>query len=347
MLERSRKGAGASRGRRARWAVLVGLLALSSPVAAQPKEPDQATLEQARTLGRAGLALYEKGDCGGALAKFREAYALYKAPTIGLMSARCEARLGRLAAAEALYREVMDMPLGDAPTPAFDQARQDAIREHQALLPRVPRLTIVVELPSNAAPLPQATVLLDGAPVGSASLGAPQLVEVGTHEISAERGDAKVTERVEVREGDQRRVVLRLDPADPTKSKIRNEQVDPSPDSSGQGQRILGWTAVGLGGAGVVVGSVLGGLAIGKRGDLDEQGCQEGVCPDSLQGDVDSYNTMRMVSGVGLIAGAALAVGGVVLVLSAPAPEAGATQGSRPRLSARAGLGSIGVEGTF
>lgn len=347
MMERCGKRGGTSAAKRAAAAVLIGLLALASPAAAQVREPDAATLEAARALGRAGLKLYDQGDCRAALEKFEQAYALYKAPTIGLMSARCEARLGRLAAAEARYREVMELDLGKAPPPAFQQAKQDAAREHRDVLPRVPRLTIVVELPSTTEPTPQATLRLDGKLLGGDALGTPRFVEVGAHEIEGERGDARVIERVELREGEHRRVVLRLDPASPSESKAGHEQVDATP---GAAQRAIGWTAVGLGATGIVAGAVVGGLAIGKRGDLDAQGCRDGICPDALQGEVDSYNTMRTISGVALIAGAALAAGGVALVLSAPSsaqPAAGLMQGERPRLLARVGLGVIGVEGTF
>lgn len=342
----TRRGALSATGRAA--AILIGLLALTSPAAAQVREPDAATLEAARALGRAGLKLYDQGDCRSALEKFEQAYALYKAPTIGLMSARCAARLGRLAAAEARYREVIELALGDAPPPPFQQAKQDAAREHRDLLPRVPRLTIVVELPGTTEPTPQVTVRLDGEPLGADGLGAPRLVEVGAHEVEGERGDAKVRERVELREGEHRRVVLRLDPADPSKSRAKDEQVEAAP-IPGAAQRAVGWAAVGVGAAGLVAGAVVGGLAVGKRGDLDAQGCRDGLCPDALQGDVNSYNTMRTISGVSLIAGAALAAGGAALVLTAPSapPPAGAGQGSRPRLLARVGLGVIGVEGTF
>jgi len=348
-MERCGRKHDARFGGRAAAAVVAGLMALSSPVTALAQEPDAATLEAARALGRAGLESYDKGDCRAALEKFEQAYALYKAPTIGLMSARCTARLGRLAAAELRYREVMELDLGEAPAAAFQQARQDAAREHRDLLPRVPRLTIVVELPNTTEPLPQATILLDGATLGANALGTPRFVEVGTHEIAAERGDARVRERVALREGEHRRVVLRLDPADPSKSKAKEEQVDAAP-SAGGAQRALGWAALGLGAGGLVAGGVVGGLAIGKRSDLDAQGCQEGICPDALQGEVDTYNTLRTVSGVSLIAGAVLATGGAVILLSAPsgpAPAAGAGPVERPRLLAGVGLGAIGVEGTF
>src|SRR5262245_33156887 len=78
-----------------------------SALAGDPK-PDAATLEAARALGRAGLDLFDKGDCPAALDKLLPAYALYKAPTLGLAAARCEVKLGRLASAEQTYREVKE-----------------------------------------------------------------------------------------------------------------------------------------------------------------------------------------------------------------------------------------------
>lgn len=359
---------------------MLALEALSQPGAAQPQEPDQATVEAARELGRAGLAMYDKGDCKGALEKFRQAYALYKAPTIGLLAARCEAKLGRPAAATTLYLEVEQTDLGASPTPVFQQARRDAARERKQIQARVPQLIIVVEprdgaiddggalgVPSTQ-PTPPATVVLDGALVPREEIGKPKLVEVGAHEVKGQRGNAAATERVQLKEGERRKVVLRLDPAHPEKSGASQQQGSPEggaggakaegpgpgpqpdgPDEGapGQTQRLIGWTALGVGAAGMVVGGVLGGVAAGQGGDLEPQ-CPDRVCAPVLQGDVDTYNTLRMASGVGLIGGAILAAAGGVLLWTAPSSAPAAPQGSGGvRVTPRVGWLAVGVEGTF
>src|SRR5690348_3099545 len=95
-------------------AIALGALVIAPGAGAQ-QNVDQATSDAARTLGRAGLDLFDKGDLTGALAKFEQAYSLYKAPTLGLLSARCLAKVGRLHDAYDRYREVASLDLGASP----------------------------------------------------------------------------------------------------------------------------------------------------------------------------------------------------------------------------------------
>jgi len=90
------------------------------------------------------------------------------------------------------------------------------------------------------------------------------------------------------------------------------------PDAAqGSLQRTLGWIGVGVGGAGIVAGAVLGGVVLARESSLKEE---DRGCPDACReaDAVDSYNRLRIVSGATFIAGAVTAAAGGVLLLTAP-----------------------------
>jgi hypothetical protein len=78
--------------------------------------------------------------------------------------------------------------------------------------------------------------------------------------------------------------------------------------------RILGFAALGVGAAGLIVGGVTGGLAIGKHGELEDN-CPNNQCPPEQQDNLDSFETMGTISTVGFIAGGVFAAAGVALVV--------------------------------
>jgi hypothetical protein len=76
------------------------------------------------------------------------------------------------------------------------------------------------------------------------------------------------------------------------------------------------YAAFGVGAVGIVVGTITGILASGKKGDLDDA-CVNKVCPASQQDTIDSGKTLGTVSTVGFVVGAVGAVAGLVLYLTA------------------------------
>jgi hypothetical protein len=102
---------------------------------------------------------------------------------------------------------------------------------------------------------------------------------------------------------------------------------------------------MGLGGALTLFGTISGGLVLAANGDLqDDYGCRDGLCPRSAEDDLDRYDTLKVMSSVGIIGGLALAGTGVALFVTAPRePE----DTERAHLSPWLGWGSVGVEGRF
>jgi hypothetical protein len=78
-------------------------------------------------------------------------------------------------------------------------------------------------------------------------------------------------------------------------------------------RRDLGWVGIGVGAAGLLVGGIAGAVVLSEYGAL---GCGEGACAASPQ-EASRLNTLRVVSSVGLISGAAIGVAGITLLVTA------------------------------
>ena len=81
----------------------------------------------------------------------------------------------------------------------------------------------------------------------------------------------------------------------------------------------------GVGAAGVVVGAVAGGLALGKKADVEERCTEVGdgfECDQEGLDDADAGKTLATVSTIGFIGGAVVLGVGVWLIVSdAPKSE--------------------------
>jgi hypothetical protein len=317
--------------------LLCFLLALglaAAPAAAAP--PDQKTRDEARAIGAQALSLFDAGKYEDALKEFDRADTVFRAPTHGLMAARCLVKLGRLFEASERYMAVTQMDLGPDPSEAFRTAKVEAARELEALLPRIPTISVEVKGQATSG----VAFFIDGSPVDS--IRSPRPVDPGKHRIEARLGDAVLSaEDVTLAEQEKRTVTLTL-------GSQAGDSLGPTEPSgaSGQTQRILGWVGIGLGGAGLVLGGVTGGLALGAQGDLDDSGCRDGVCPKAVEGDVDSYNTFLTLSTIGFIGGGVALAAGTVLLLTAPKARE-ADRSGRVSAVPWIGLGSAGVRGTF
>jgi hypothetical protein len=109
--------------------------------------------------------------------------------------------------------------------------------------------------------------------------------------------------------------------------------------------RVMEIGGIGLAGAGVLVGSIAGGLSLSST-SAAKRGCTDDRCPPSTWSDIDSAHTTATVATVGFAAagvGAVVAVVGFFLDRDPPraAPATGA--GWTPWF----GAGSAGVRGTF
>jgi hypothetical protein len=319
--------------------VLLAALALAAPSSAQPA-PDDPARVAARKLGYDGIEAYNAGDFALASERLEAAYATLAVPSLGLWSARALDRRGRLVEAAERYRVVSTLPVPDTNREVHESALREAAEERARLLPRIPLVT--VDVPGRPE---GAVTTLDGRALDPASLGAGLPVDPGPHRIELTAGGRSVSRDVVLREGERLRVPLELPPEVPASAPVTPPPLvpapppqrppPPAPASSSGGLRTAGWIGLGLGAAGIVVGTIAGGVAVGQNGELDEV-CVDDVCPPSSQEDVATYDTTRVVSTVGFVVGAVGIAAGLVLVL-VPTTDAGSS------VHARVGPGTAAV----
>lgn len=210
------------------------------------------------------------------------------------------------------------------------------------------------------------TVTIDGEKLPTANLNVNRPIDPGEHVVEASAPGYK-TARAKVRlsEGGVDSVALTLerDPnavavapvpvpktgaappptSDPTSPPPANPPADAGvTQPTGAPNRVPAYVALGVGGAGLVVGTITGIVAVGKKGTLDDN-CASKVCPPAEESSLDSAKTMATVSTIGFGVGiVGLAVGGY-LWFTAPSSKSA----NKPSVTPVVGLGSVGLTGRF
>ncbi len=305
---------------------------------AEPTAADRAT---ARTLAQEGQQALEGKNYAIAIDKFSRADSLVHAPTLLLGLARAQVGLGRLVEAQESYNRIIRDGVAAGSPHSWTKALEDATKEVAALPQRLPWVTITVLGPTNPE------VVIDSTPVPIASLGVKRPVNPGNHTIKVSAEGYLPTEKaITLSEGQSLTVNLELEQAPSDSSQVAKKSTGSidtrTSTSSPETRRILAFGALGLGGAGLIVGGVTGALALRKHNQLTAA-CTDGACDPSQASAIDSYHTYGNISTVSFIVGAVGAVGGAVLLFTQPKESSSATA----RVSAFVGVGSAGVKGTF
>jgi hypothetical protein len=327
--------------------VLATVLA-PAPAFAQTSAAD---VSLARQLGNQGLELAASGDCAAAIEKLKRAEALYHAPTTLTMLGECHVSVGKLVDGVEELTRVVREDLGPKPPAAFRKAQARARQKLEAARPRLPRIRIVVEGPHVDASM---DVRIDGQVVPAATLDLDRPMDPGPHDIEVTAAGYKTaTAHIVAKEGVSQSVKLTpeaLPPAPPPPSAQQASAgaSEPAPRAERRPPKpnyVPAYVLLGVGAAGVAVGSVLGVMTLNKASHLDDT-CQPRTdCPPSAQGDINSAKTLALGStiafGVGVI-GAGL---GTYFLLEPPSTERAPTAevSVRPWI----GPGSAGLAGVF
>jgi hypothetical protein len=104
--------------------------------------------------------------------------------------------------------------------------------------------------------------------------------------------------------------------------------------------------ALGVGVAGIAVGSVLGILTLNKASQLSSACQPKNDCPAGEQGDLNSASALALGSTIGFGVGAVGAVLGTYFLIRPPRSEKKAGAESA-RVTPWIGLGGAGLAGTF
>ena len=294
------------------------LLGTTSSVALAA-EPSPQDIAQARDLGQQAQAAFDAGNFAESEKLWNAASNLYPAaPTLTLGLARTQAKLGKLVLAQESYNKIIrDQSQNTNAPPAFRDALESAKTEIVAVSSKIASVVIHVEGPTNPV------VTLDGQPVSTAGLGLRRPVDPGSHVVKAEAPGYKTAETTfQVAESGSAEAKLTLEKAPEATATAAPSpsEMGPKPTEAGtskSGNKTLAIAALGVGGAGLIFGSITGVLAIGQHGDLSDR-CPDGRCPNDASGDVDSYKTMGTLSTIGFIVGGVGLTAGAVLWFTAP-----------------------------
>jgi hypothetical protein len=120
----------------------------------------------------------------------------------------------------------------------------------------------------------------------------------------------------------------------------------PAPKVGTPTEKLLGYSALGLGAAGLGTGIVFGVLSKGTRSDLSNL-CAANQCPESARSTYSKGTTQATVSTIAFVAGGLFAATGALLLVTSGS-------GGEARLAPRTGHvgpyltpNSVGVQGAF
>ncbi|MBK9259628.1 MAG: hypothetical protein IPM54_07280 [Polyangiaceae bacterium] len=328
------------------------LTALPEPVFAQDDEAKalhmagKNAMEQADKLEGKGQHAEAQRVYAEACLKFKQALALSpKRPTTGMALALCHVAVGKPATALEQFRlakewaDAQSKADGAAGAASAQVAAASAV-EIKKLEAIVPRLRINV--PSSIRKAPGLAISQNGVDVPEAEWGNEMVVDPGTITIQVSAsGKNTWTARHEASMGKLTDVSVTPD------WKSDESPPPPPPPPPPSGRRIAGFVGIGVGGAALVAGSVLGGLALSKHADSKEDGhCDEtSACDEigtALRLDAQKFGNASTAM---FVVGGALALTGVILVATAPADAKKSGNGVQAAL--RMGLGAIEVRGRW
>jgi hypothetical protein len=299
-----------------------------------------AHAQEATTTGTAtvlfdeAVALMEQGKLAEACPKLARSNEL--SPNGGTLFAlaECYERSGKLASAWITYKEAAIRAAAAKRADAERRATDSADR----LAPSVSKL--IVQVPPSAS-VDGLTIELDGRTVARAEWGVATPIDPGPHKlrISAPGRLPATREVVFDRVAAQKAVSvpdLERAPVAPASSPVAAEGA-----SRGGTQRVLGLVVVGVGVAGMAVGTVFGLQASSKNDDAGAH-CRGSLCDaEGIRLDKQGRDDAT-ISTIGFIAGGALAAGGLVLLLTAPSGRekpSSLVQGARVAVSAGGAAG--------
>lgn len=260
------------------------LLAIAcAPAAARAAEPDLTNDQRAEQLFRSGEKKFDGGDYAAACTDFEASLRLGAKLGTLLNLALCHETIGRLATAWNEFHQGAAWAAQNG-----QRERQEYATAHvRALEGRLPR--VVLQLPADRA---LSGIDLDGEPLAETHWYVPLYLDPGEHRLALTAPGKRRTSvafRVVLSPTDQIVALPRL-PDDPWA---------PASDGSGGGaRRVLGIGLVGLGIAGVVVGTIFGVRAA----TADER--EASVTRDA------GISTAAFLGGVALGAGGGYVLGG-------------------------------------
>jgi hypothetical protein len=316
------------------------------PAAAQPEPAPSAVVAVETPDAQARFAeavrLYKERQFEHALPLFERLEVDTDSPNARLYVGYCLLKLERRVEAYRAFSRL----LGTSSAPRedkYDATREAARAELFALDQRVAKVVV-----APAESLPGLRVSLDGAALDPAVFGLVYAVEPGAHRIEAQAdGRSPLVRSIQVGAGETKTLTLLLPKPEAAPVSAAKTRAPVSAPDDGATLRMLGFSSLGIGAAGLAVFAVAGVSAKNVHDNLEAE-CGEAGCSDSAhQDDASRGETLQSVANAGLVVGLAGAVGGAILLLVGRTPtnsHTTVTESARRSNAARARL-SLGQRG--
>jgi hypothetical protein len=280
------------------------LLATAGPAHADPTAAQRTIAEG---LFKEGKKLLAHGQIAEACEKLASSYQIDQAGGTLLNLGACHELEGKTATAWAEFNDALAMA-----NKAGRAERQKAAREHIAVLERkLSRVTVLA--PPGATDV---EVKLDGVALARGALGTGIPVDPGEHTAAASApGKVPWERRMTIGPAESRTLQV------PVLDDVNVPEPPPPPAPVGTWMKPAGAVAVGIGAAGLAVGATFGIRAVVLGGEV-ASACHGGVCSAPGMDDVNQGKTAATIANIMLPIGAALAGGGLtLLILSASSTE--------------------------
>jgi hypothetical protein len=314
-----------------------------------------------------GVADLQAGRYDRACPAIAESYRLDPRAGTLFTLADCEAKRGWNAAALTHYDAYLTRFSGMDSTLKANHRDREAIARAQrtVLLPLVAQLTLL--LPATA---PKDTVIrCDGALVGAVTLGIAMPFDPGSHVVTTQAPGGELVELpFTLEKGEKRSIDLEVKlPRSATPKPLATPPVPrvplavplpSSPVHRVSARRVASYAIGAVGLAGLVVGGVTGGLALGKQGAISkgcvDQGPSDAVCTHDGKLAADSARPLEVASTISFAAGAvALGVATVLFLTEPTRPGGRGVVPGAPRVSLDVDLfanqagAQLGLSGTW
>lgn len=332
---------------------LLLVVALGGPIPSALAQT-AADRETARVLMDDGDEQLEKGAFEAALKLYLGAHEIMHVPTTGIEVARAYARMEKLVEARDAALEVLRMTaVPEEPLP-FREARAAADKLARDLAPQIPLLRVEVTPPEAAQ---RASLSIDGGSVPRAALGFRYSLNPGEHRLRLSADGFQPSELgVVLARGERKSVRIDLEPSPVSSLRSQTARGRPSnlPTEAAANEGGLKsarplwplWLGAGLGGTGLVVGTVAGVVSL-DRTKAAKKFCDGNDCTPAAKPDRDAALTAATVSNIGFgvaALGVALSITG--WWLSRPSPP-GTASTTTLRVGAEAGGGRLELDGAF
>lgn len=327
------------------------LCSVPSPASAQSDESTDATdRETARKLMDKGKASFESGAYEAALEAFIGADKIMGVTTTGLWVGKTLVKLGRLVEARDKLYKVSRIPEPPQENEVLARARKEAAELQLEIAPRIPEVTLNLDGWDGES---QLKVSIDGDEIRTDVATLPRGLNPGPHELNIKAADyATVTLTFTLGEGEQKKLRVVLTPGDGELESDPVPQPDPQPIGEVETESSISplvWVGVGVAGAGVIVGSITGGLSLADASSAKE-GCVNNRCPDENESDAKRSLALSYVSTASFaVAGVGAVMGVIGLFIGGEEPTEATTPADATAVTVKPFIGptSVGLYGTW